>query len=884
MKRLPTLCLRIGVRIGMRACVHTCAALLLATGMLATSAGAATHAASIRSFSPQGEVRDVRQVVVQFDAAVVNFGQTRGADAMLLACNAAAPKGTGRWVSEREWVFDFDAALSDGLVCTAALNPDFKPLNGPLSGTLSGAARYAFQTGGPRVIGIHPADYYYYDDGDGIDEEQYFVLALSAPVSLASLRAHMWCVSENVGERIGVRLADAAERQLLVSRYHDAKAAENPQQYPVVACKRRLTAGSKMRLVFGAGVATATGVAGKTDRVFDYRVRREFAAQFSCERENARAACLPNRPMRLRFSAPVPVAQLKDVYLQTKVQNALGDDARRLPALMDADHGERALRSLSFAPPFAENQRYTLVLPAGMTDDAGRPLANAAQFPLAIDTGDMPPLVKFAAAPFGIIERYGEGETGTALLPVTVRSVEPALTAQVLNPVQALNPMGDPRAGSQIQTLKINRDADQDDAALIAWLARVAHYHAGEVSRARAVADGAGPLPPPSPDSRDTHDYLPARALSLFEASPAVQTLALPQSDPAGERPFEVIGIPLARGFHVVEIGSPRLGQSLLGQDQKMFVRTAVLVTNLAVHFKLGQENALAWVTRLDDGSVVPGARVQVSDCHGDILARAVTDASGVARFDALAPRPRRCDDRDRGYFVSARALDPKADGQAESQEDLAFVWSGWNDGIEPWRFELPYRYSWDDDDGIIAHTVFDRMLVRAGETVAMKHIIRQETGIAQQSLAQAAPESLPDALLITHTGSKLEYRQALSWRKTAGGGFSAESEFAIPTAARLGQYSVALVRAASGHSDYHEWRRQSGSFRVEAFRLPVFEGRVAPVTQAPLIAATEVPVQVSVNYLNGGPAARLPVAVSAMSEPQRLTTQAARSLPTNCR
>ena len=34
---------------------------------------------------------------------------------------------------------------------------------------------------------------------------------------------------------------------------------------------------------------------------------------------------------------------------------------------------------------------------------------------------------------------------------------------------------------------------------------------------------------------------------------------------------------------------------------------TAALVTNLAVHFKLGRENALAWVTSLDKGKVVEG-------------------------------------------------------------------------------------------------------------------------------------------------------------------------------------------------------------------------------------------------------------------------------------
>ena len=53
---------------------------------------------------------------------------------------------------------------------------------------------------------------------------------------------------------------------------------------------------------------------------------------------------------------------------------------------------------------------------------------------------------------------------------------------------------------------------------------------------------------------------------------------------------MEVVGIPLAGpGFYVVELQSPRLGAALLGKPQPMYVPTAALVTNLAVHFKWGR-------------------------------------------------------------------------------------------------------------------------------------------------------------------------------------------------------------------------------------------------------------------------------------------------------
>src|SRR5690606_38238016 len=108
--------------------------------------------------------------------------------------------------------------------------------------------------------------------------------------------------------------------------------------------------------------------------------------------------------------------------------------------------------------------RYTLALPADFKDASGRALSNAQDFPLAVATGPLPPLAKFAAAPFGIVERFAEGPDGPALLPVTLRNVEPQLAAQRLQPGAA--PL--PAQGGTVSTLQPAEDAD-----IIAWLRRV---------------------------------------------------------------------------------------------------------------------------------------------------------------------------------------------------------------------------------------------------------------------------------------------------------------------------------------------------------------------------------------------------------------------------
>jgi len=560
-----------------------------------------------------------------------------------------------------------------------------------------------------------------------------------------------------------------------------------------------------------------------------YRVREPFSASFTCERENAQSACLPIRPMSLNFNAPVPRKQAEGIRL---VPSGGGSSIQPQIEGEGAD-ADSVVSSISFPAPLAEQTRFTLELPHGLRDTSGRTLRNADIFPLKVATGARPPLAKFAAAPFGVVERLAE-PGGVALMPVTVRNVEPALAVQALTPgrVSDLNP--------------------KTDAEIIAWYQKVQRYDNYTVDRGTAAKDLKSPLPRKL-DKDDTR--VQTRMVSLLGGQPGVKTLDMPKAEPGDPRPFEVVGIPLTPGFHVLEIASQKLGSALLdaryGDSRTMVVRTSVLATNLGVHFKLGRDNAMAWVTTLDGGAVVPGAQVQVSDCRGQLLASGTTDAQGVVALKDLSPEPPRCSGDDgyqSAYFVSARARD------AKGVEDLAFTWSDWQRGIEPWRFNLPTSRDPVPDQRM--HTVMDRTLLRAGEAVSMKHYVRTET-----RNGFGLPTELPRTLIVTHVGSGQQFTQPLVWRTTGTGGRSSESMFQIPPAAKLGMYQVEL----QGPGREGTQSINSGMFRVEEFRLPVLQGRIAPADKKPLVKATTVPVDVQINYVAGGGAANLPVRVSAL-------------------
>ena len=814
--------------------------LKIAAAVLAAASFQA-QALRITSMAPQGEVAQVRQVVAKFDEPAIIFGDARSPSPLSLSCSdAQAGKGTGRWTSDREWVFDFDADLPPGLRCSVQVLAGFQsPKGQPI--TLTGKGSYSFNTGGPFIQTLLPGTY------QRIDEDQYFVLQLNGPATLKSILDHVWCEVDSLGERVPVRLIDGPQRDALLKSQHLTKlAAREPLSFVTLTCNRRLTPATKVQLVYGKGVSTpalgggGTGIPNTVEKRFSFQVREPFAASFSCERENAQSACLPIRPMTLSFNAPVA----RKLAEAIRLTSAKGTQQ----PVFDSESGEdgNLVNSLRFKPLFAEQTPFTLTLPKDFKDASDRPLRNADSFPMAVATGAMPPLAKFAAAPFGIVERFAEpgAKPGdAALLPVTLRNVEADLQVSARASVAAPEPAG------EVRSLQPKGDAD-----IIAWYRKVQVYDNFQVER-KTAADVKTPLPK-SLDARDK-DEIQSRMVSLLQGQPGVKTLALPRPANTDLRPFEVVGIPLSPGFHVVEIASQKLGSNLLeprhGASRTMFVRSSALVTNLGVHFKLGRENALAWVTSLDKGAPVAGATVRVSDCQGKELAKATTNTQGIAQLSGLSSDPPRCSGQDGGqaYFVSARHT-------LGGIEDLAFTWSDWHKGIEPWRFNVPTSQSPQPDERI--HTIFDRTLLRAGETVSMKHLSRSET--RQRFELSALP---PTKLLITHIGSGQQFTLPLAWRKTATGGQSAENSFAIPLAAKLGMYEVQLKGERPTSDGNQESIVTSGQFRVEEFRLPVLQGNIGPADKKPLVNVKTVPTDVQISYVAGGGAANLPVRVSAL-------------------
>ncbi len=732
----------------------------------------------VEMFSPQGVVKGVRQVTARFSEQMVPFGDPRAnVSPFEMDCSF---KGTGRWADTKNWVFDFDGNLPAGMRCTFRLRPDLKTLAGK---ELKGQDKFTFSTGGPSVIRSNP-----YQGSAHIDEEQIFILYLDAEPDKTSVEKNAAFSVEGIQDYIGIRIIDGKERDEILKSQWGLR-TRLMQPVILIQCKQTFPSGAKVSLVWSRNIESATGVANLNDQVLRYKARPAFNADFHCDRENAKANCIPILPMTLRFSAPVSKSLAGKIILKGK------DGKIWRPELSNDEDNDNAVNGVYFKGPFTENSAFKIELPGNFIDDSGRRLVNADDFPLAVRTDKYPPLAKFSAR-FGILELKAD-----PVLPVTLRNIEPEIKAKILHVGK------EGFIGNLIgKVLNVSSKGE----SIQEWLRR-----AGNAERSKSV----------------------------FTGEKSAKEFRIPRS--SGAAAFEVVGIPLKEpGFYVVELESEILGSSLLGRQSPMYVPTSVLVTNLSVHFKWGRESSLIWVTALNTGEPVKDAEVAVKDCADKILWHGKTNSNGIVKIDSALPSLNdipdcRYNSIGSGYFITAKL-----------GSDMSFVFSSWDEGIEPWRFQLPQDYY---SDPTIARTIFDRTLLRAGETVHMKHVIRQHT---MSGFLVPARDKLPNLLVIAHYGSSEKYEFPLAWDIYG----TAETSFAIPKDAKLGTYGLTFQSGSSksGRRAYYNRQLSGGEFRVEEFRIPLLKGSIIP-PRDPQINAKSLTLDINVRYLAGGGAGNLP-------------------------
>lgn len=671
-----------------------------------------------------------------------------------------------------------------------------------------------------------------------IAEDQAFILQFDQPVQAQDIVPYSFCVSSALGERIPLRTLSAKDSLLLLEEQSYSYGEENQAHFLVAQCAQRLAPGSTVRVHLQNKQGRSLVPLAFTEDAagLGFEVRSPLRARLLCDKTKSSALCNPLLPIRVVFSAPVQA----ELALQLSLTSQQGQIVVAESPQGSLDYVDE----LVFHLPATELTSWQWLVPSDwheLTDDVGRKLDNSRLFITPLELAELPTLLKFATNTFGVLERFASAPATTqsepALLPLAVRGVEPSL----------LTPQNTDSAGL-VRQLHVTTPLE-----MLQWYARL--QRVGDYTIQQAQLEAAWSLKEPvyvehspqiDPKTWSIFDYL--------QVMDQTQVIKLPATPDINDKEIELIGVPLSQpGLHILEAESQKLGQTYNEQKAPVYVRTVALVTNLAVQSKWSAKQLLVWVTRLDTAEPVAEAEVTVLSCDGQLLAQGKTDRQGrwfiEGDFEGSYCSSTGMSD----VFISAtiNAMHPDAYGQ----QDSSFVLSSWDKGIESWRFQLPYFYESDQTE--VVHTVIDRPLFLAGETVHLKHYW---LGDAQKNVTQILPE-----MIIRHVGSGDEIKQALQWQRSETGAWSAVSTLDLAPQTVLGRYEISL------QGPQHHF--SGTSYQVEAFKRPFLTGRLGlqatgATTAGPLVALNEALVDVQLNYISGGVAAKQPVTITALAEP----------------
>jgi hypothetical protein len=288
-------------------------------------------------------------------------------------------------------------------------------------------------------------------------------------------------------------------------------------------------------------------------------------------------------------------------------------------------------------------------------------------------------------------------------------------------------------------------------------------------------------------------------------------------------------------------------------------VRASVVqVTNIGITVKDSPQNTLIFVTRLDTGAPVPGAKVSIVNLENEVFWSGSTGADGVV----VAPEtPLRGEDNWwRFVFIVT----------AEKDGDVAYIGSDWNEGIQPWDFGLPFNLR--EASPLLRGTVFsDRGVYRLGEEVHLKAILRHNTSAGIRLLT----EGTPVFIVVRDSQDRVVDQRSVKVNAWS----SAEWKLNLPADGALGTYSLQAMLESDrpkpkapealrpGETPGPEADRYvpytkvvNGSFLVAAYRRPDFRVDVTLTAPTETIAGADLTGRVTARYLFGTPMGARPL------------------------
>jgi len=699
--------------------------------------------------------------------------------------------------------------LEPGAVYTITISPDVRAVDGS---ALERAYRHTFRVSPPRVLTGSPVR----ASGDArhLPERPVLKFLVSSPVDPSVLaqameiRLSAACGGGSVALRpLGIRLIDE-EGDPVFFRY-TGFGGPYPRD-PARDLRRvvELVPAAALPLGCSASLGVPRTIEPGAERVnwsfWTYGPLR--LASVEC----AGGRWCATGPVRVHFSTPVRGGDvLRHVRLEPGVPFTARDTAEESATwILDARLGPR--------------QHYAVVVDTALVDVFGQRLegVNVRAF---ITTG-FPPSVTYEYGRL-LVERNGLGtlavqHVNVDTLEVHAVPVPDSMEAAFLGqswgweaPFQALDSSG----------------------AAVRWSIPVAagrderHVTGVRISRATRGVDGGA-----AGSGTSAASGANAASHTSGRTPPGRTPVAASIDGPAAARPATL---------YAVKVGSAALDS--VSQHRRPIA--LVQVTDLAVHARIGVDQAVVWVTGVSDGLPRPGAVVTLHDAQGRIRATGRTGPDGLAVLDPLPPPAEPCEGwmcaNFYGYVAVTLGDDRAVVGVTAHDPDLA-----------PWRFNV--SSAWGTQRVPAAATVFtERGIYRPGEVVHAKAIVRD--GPLGSLRAPSPGDSIRWVFRDRENGILEEATAPLSAFGTA------DRSIRLAQGIPLGHYQIVVHRRRDG-----EWEPHATThYQVAEYRPPEFLVDVVG-DDAPRLTGDTVDVHVAARYLFGAPMARAPVRWTVRQRP----------------
>lgn len=269
--------------------------------------------------------------------------------------------------------------------------------------------------------------------------------------------------------------------------------------------------------------------------------------------------------------------------------------------------------------------------------------------------------------------------------------------------------------------------------------------------------------------------------------------------------PFDLekkLGAPLQPGLYVLGLTSADTAP-----DQRIFA-----VTNMGITLKYSGNRVLAWVTDLQTGDPTVGAIVEVKTLDGKTAVSGKTDKDGFFESNI-----------DIATFVAGQSnrWQPEFWVIARKDDDLAFVGSDWNAGLQPYDFDGISQDQRTPESAKVRlySTIFtERPIYRVGDTVFIKGIVR----FLDWNGTMVMPTSQSVSMTVNDSNGKVIEQKTL--KISPFGGF--DTSLPLDADAPLGYYSIS---ASLVPDDETGQQSAYGGFQVLAYRKPEYRVSVTP-------------------------------------------------------